>query len=48
MYKTRRISEEMDGKISVIDHYTEDSGTGVVSLSYSSYHDPLQHYIFIW
>ena len=43
MYKTSRISEEMNGKISVIDHYAKDSGAGVVSPSCSFYHDPLQH-----
>ena len=40
MYKTSRISEEMDRKISVIDHYAKEGGAGVVSPSCSFYHDP--------
>ena len=42
MYNTRRISEDMDRKSSVIDHYTKYSRAGVVGPSYSFFHDPLQ------
>ena len=42
MYNTSRISEEMDGKISVTDHYAKESGAWVVGPSCSFYHDPLQ------
>ena len=42
MYKTRRIGEEMDGQISVIDDCTKDNEAGVFGPSYSFYHDPLQ------
>ena len=41
-YKASRISEEMDGKISIIDHYAKEGGAGVVGPSCSFYHDPLQ------
>ena len=42
IYNTRRISEDMDRKSSLIDHYTKYSRAGVVGPSYSFFHDPLQ------
>ena len=41
MYKTRKTSEKMNGKISVIDHYAKDNGAGVVGPSCNFYCDPL-------